>query len=70
MYEKGKLTALFGSNVPMTIEYVDNVRVTCIWFDKRNRLQRADFARLQLIGAGDELVFANGVFVRAQDKSA
>jgi len=70
MYERGKLTALKGTTVPMTIDYVDGQRVSCIWFDKHNQVQRMSFSPNDLIGCGDELVFSNGAFVRAQDKPA
>lgn len=71
MYERGKLTAQRNTDVAMTILRVENDRVqpavVCQWFDRNNQLRQRMFLQSELIGAGDELVFTGGVFVRAQN---
>lgn len=68
-YRTGLLTAVKGTNIPMTVHCVSRMgNVCCIWFDKDNKLNKREFPADTLVGAGDQLIFENGVFVGAQIK--
>jgi uncharacterized protein YodC (DUF2158 family) len=42
-YEVGAKVQLKTGGQNMTLEAVDGEKVTCIWFDKKGSLQRAEF---------------------------
>lgn len=68
-YRTGFLTALRGSDIPMTVNEVNHSgRIYCLWFDRDNKLNSRSFSEDMLVGAGDQLIFENGVFVGAQVK--
>lgn len=65
-FRTGHLTAIVGSDVPMTVSRVTaRGIVETMHFNKR-KLIRGEYRPDLLIGSGPELVFANGAFVRAQ----
>lgn len=64
-FKPGLLTALKNSAVAMTVERVVEDSVACIWFEGTT-YKHAYVHYKSLIGAGTELVFRSGAFIRAQ----
>lgn len=65
-YKGGKLTAMKGTAIAMTVERVGkDGQVHTVRFVGTD-LRREKYDPKMLIGAGDELVFKDGVFDRAQ----
>jgi len=65
-YVGGKLTAMKGTAIPLTIERVGKDDQVHTMRFVGTDLRREKYNHDVLIGAGDELVFKDGVFIRAQ----
>lgn len=65
-YGAGKLTAMKNTAIALTVERVDGDGQVCTMQFVGTDLKRERYNPDVLIGAGDELVFSSGVFVRAQ----
>lgn len=65
-YKCGHLTAVRGSSIPMTVNRVTHRGIVETLHFHKNKLIRGEYQPDLLIGAGPELIFAGGVFVRAQ----
>lgn len=65
-YKAGLLTAVKGTAVAMSVERVGGDGQIHIMRFEGAKLIREHFSPEVLIGAGDELVFSGGAFVRAQ----
>lgn len=65
-YVGGKLTALKGTMIPLTVERLGKDGMVHTMRFVGTDLRREKYEPKLLIGAGDELVFKDGVFDRAQ----
>lgn len=71
-FKTGLLTAVKGTAVAMTCNGTervgDSLRVSTLHFEG-TELKKGNYNPSELIGAGEELVFCGGIFVRAQSAS-
>lgn len=65
-YQGGKLTAMKNTAIALIVEYVDSDGQVHTMRYVGSDLRREKYDAKLLIGAGDELVFKDGVFDRAQ----